>query len=80
MEAEIKLQNIRNFGDGKGGFSSPRSGIFSSSPEKEPVPIVQVAGWNSGPVWKDAFQSPNRPGLSELLCRPHIIIYNAKYM
>jgi hypothetical protein len=32
-----------------GGWSSPRPGRFT--PGKDPVPIVQEAGWAPGPVW-----------------------------
>jgi len=38
-------------GDGKGFLSAPRPGRFT--PDKSPVPIVQEAGWASGPVWMD---------------------------
>ena len=43
---------------------------------KDPVPIVQEAGWTPGPVWTGAenlaptgIRSPNRPASSELLYR-----------
>ena len=32
-----------------GGWSTPRCGRFT--PGKDPVPIVQEAGWAPGPVW-----------------------------
>jgi hypothetical protein len=32
-----------------GGWSAPRRGRFT--PGKDMVPIVQEAGWASGPVW-----------------------------
>jgi hypothetical protein len=35
-----------------GGWSTSRSGRFI--PLKDPVPIVQEAGWASGPVWMGA--------------------------
>ena len=45
-------------------------------PEREPVRIVQKAGWASGPVLKSAenlastgFRSPDRPVCSQPLCR-----------
>jgi hypothetical protein len=31
------------------GWSAPRPGRFT--PRKDPVPIVQEAGWAPGPVW-----------------------------
>ena len=34
-----------------GGWSKPRPGRFT--PGKDPVPIVQYAGWVPGPVWTD---------------------------
>jgi hypothetical protein len=45
-------------------------------PGKDPVPIVQEAGWAPGPVWIDAenlgptgFRSPDLPARSESLYR-----------
>jgi len=35
-----------------GGWSRPRPGRFV--PGKDPVPIVQEAGWVSEPVWRGA--------------------------
>jgi len=35
-----------------GWVTTPRSGRFT--PGKEPVPLVQEAGWAPGPVWTDA--------------------------
>ena len=55
-----------------GGWSTPRPGRFT--PGKDPVPIVQEAGWAPGPVWKDGenhtptgTRSPDRPAHSESL-------------
>ena len=36
----------------RGGRSTPRPGRFT--PRKDPVPIVQEAGWAPGPVWTGA--------------------------
>jgi hypothetical protein len=36
----------------RGGWSTPMPGYFT--PGKDPVPIVQGAGWVPGPVWKGA--------------------------
>ena len=56
------------------GWSTPRPSRFT--PEKDPVPIVQGAGWAPGPVWTGAenltptvIRSPNRPARSESLYR-----------
>jgi hypothetical protein len=59
-----------------------REGMISSTPRpqftpgKDPVPIVQKAGWAPGPVWTDAenlaaigIRSPNRPARSQSLHR-----------
>ena len=35
-----------------GGWSAPRPGRFTL--RKDPVPIVQEAGWAPGPVWRGA--------------------------
>jgi len=47
-----------------------------STPGKDPVPIVQEAGWAPGPVWTDTenlaptrIRSPDRPARSQSLYR-----------
>ena len=57
-----------------GGWSTPRPGRFT--PGKDPVPIVQDAGWAVGAVWTSAeifaptgIRSPDRPARSESLYR-----------
>ena len=57
-----------------GGWSTPRPGRFT--PGKDPVRIVQEAGWAPGPVWTGeenlvhtGIRSPDCPGGSELLYR-----------
>jgi len=52
---------------------TPRAHV---TPEKDPVPIVQEAGWALGSVWTGAenlastgIQSPDRPARSQSLCR-----------
>ena len=57
-----------------GEWSTPLTGRFT--PEKDPVPIVQEAGWAPGPVWTGAenlaytgIRSPDRPTRSESLYR-----------
>ena len=59
---------------GGGGWSTPHPGRFT--PGKDPVPIVQEAGWASGPVWTGVenlgptgIWSPDRPARSESLYR-----------
>ena len=54
------------------GWSTPRIGLFI--PGKDPVPIVQGAGWTPGPVWTGAenlastgIRSPDRPARSEAI-------------
>jgi hypothetical protein len=59
------------------GWSTPRPGRFI--PGKDPVPIVQEAGWTPGSVWTGAenlappprtgLRSPERPARSESLYR-----------
>jgi len=46
------------------------------TPGKEPVPIVQEAGWSPGPIWTDTenlartgIRSPDRPARSQSLYR-----------
>ena len=57
-----------------GGWSTSRPGSFT--PEKDPVPIVQGAGWAPEPVWNGSenlaptgIRSPDRPARSESLYR-----------
>ena len=54
-----------------GGWSTPRPGRFT--PGKDPVFIVQEAGWASGPVWTGVenlahtgIRSPDRPARSQM--------------
>ena len=56
---------------GVGGYATPQPLYYR---EKDPVPIVQEAGWILGPVWKGAenlaltgIRSPGRPTSSESL-------------
>ena len=57
-----------------GGWSTPRPGRFNR--RKDPVPIVQEAGWAPGPVWTGAenlastgIRPTDRPARSESLYR-----------
>ena len=57
-----------------GGWSTPRPGHFT--PGKDPVPIVEDAGWASELVWTGAenfahnrFRTSDRPACSESLYR-----------
>jgi hypothetical protein len=54
------------------------------TPRKDPVPIVQEAGWDPGPVWTGAenlvsieIRSPDRPARSQPLYR---LSYRAHYL
>jgi hypothetical protein len=47
---------ILNLGARRGGWSAPRPGRFT--PGKDPVPIVQEAGWAPGPLWTCVKISP----------------------
>ena len=60
-----------------GGWSTSRPGRFNSG--KDPVPIVQEAGWIPGPIWTGAgnlaptgIRSPDRPARRESLYRHRI--------
>ena len=59
---------------GEGGWSTSRPGRLY--PGKDPVPLVQEAGWASEPVWVGAenldptgIRSPGLPARSESLYR-----------
>jgi hypothetical protein len=51
-----------DLGARRGGWSAPRSGRFTLG--KDPVPIVQEAGWAPGPVWTCAKKlAPHRDSI-----------------
>ena len=53
----------------RSGWSAPRLGALL--PGKDPVLIVQEAGWAAGPVWTGAENlAPDRPARRESLYRP----------
>ena len=62
-----------------GGWSTPRPSRFT--PRKDPVPIVQEAGWAPGPVWMGAithFSSYNtlespQPCFVPICCTPFLL-------
>jgi hypothetical protein len=71
-----------DLGARRGGWSAPRPGRFT--PGKDPVPIVQEAGWAPGPVWTGAkylsptgIRSPDRPARSQSLYRG--VVWFGKY-
>jgi len=41
----------------------------ASTPGKDPVPIVQEAGWAPGSVWTGGKSRPHRPARSQSLYR-----------
>jgi hypothetical protein len=58
------------------GVGGQRHAPAVFTPGKDPVPIVQKAGWAPGPVWTGAenlaptgIRSPDRPARSESLYR-----------
>jgi hypothetical protein len=72
---------IRDLGTRRGGWSAPRPGHFT--PGKDPVPIVQEAGWTPGPVWTCAknfapigIRSPDRPARNQ---SPYRLSYRALF-
>jgi hypothetical protein len=85
---EVQLYSYLTWALEVGERSAPRLGRFT--PGKNPVPIVQEAGWAPGPVWTCAknlaptgIRSPNRPALSQSLYRlsypgPRLKIYNGR--
>ena len=52
-----------------GGWSAPRPARFT--PGKDPVPIVQEAGWAPGPVWTGAENLASTPGFDPRTFQPH---------
>jgi hypothetical protein len=79
---EVKLFSFSTSALEEGGWSEPCPGHFN--PGKDPVPIVQDAGWAPGPVWTCAknlaptgIRPPDRPTRSQSLYRlsypgPHV--------
>jgi hypothetical protein len=71
------------------GLLAPRPSRFTPQ-ERDPVPIVQEAGWAPGPVWTAAenlaptgIRSQDRPARSESLCRlhyPNACIFGAEFL
>jgi hypothetical protein len=73
-EVELELYSFSTAALGGGGWSAPRPGRIT--PGKDPVPIVQEAGWTPGPIWTCAknlaptgIRSLDRPPRSQLLYR-----------
>ena len=59
-----------------GWVVTPHPGRFT--PMKDPVPILQEAGWAPGPVWTGAENfAPDRPVRSESL---HRLSYRGPYL
>ena len=71
----------------RGGWSASRPGRFT--PGKDPVPIVQVAGWAPGPVWTGAENLAPPPGFDPrtvasrytdwAIAAPYIYIYILRF-
>ena len=52
------------------------------TPGKDPVPIVQEAGWTPGPVWTGGKSRPNRDSIPDSPARsksPYRLSYPAHY-
>jgi hypothetical protein len=43
-------------------------------PKKEPVPVLQEAGWAPGPVWTGGKSHPHRDSIPELPARSSVAI------
>jgi len=57
-----------------GGWSEPGPGSFT--PENDPVPVVQEAGWAPGPVWIGAENLAPPPGFDPRTVQPVASHYN----
>ena len=44
------------------------------TPEKDPVPILQEAGWALGPVWTGGKSHPHRDSIPDRLARSSVAI------
>jgi hypothetical protein len=71
---EVELYSFSTSALERGGWSAPRPGRLT--PGKDPVPLVQEAGWAPGPVWTCAknlapteIRFPDPPARSQSLYR-----------
>ena len=69
------------------GWGSQPHSPAASIPGKDPVPIVQEAGWAPGPVWTGAenlapteFRSLDRPARSQSLYRQSYTAHMLRYL
>jgi len=67
-EREYRYSSTLSLISALGGVGSQRHALAIIPPGKDPVPIVQEAGWAPGPVWtgaenlaSTAIRSPDRP-------------------
>ena len=61
---QLYIYSFFNFGVSWGGWSTPRPGRFTLG--KDPVPIVQEAGWALGTVWTGTENlAPHRDWITE---------------
>jgi hypothetical protein len=70
--AEVELYSFSTSALEGSGWSAPRPGRFT--PEKDPVPIVQVAVWAPGPVWTYA-KNLAPPGFDPRTIQPVVSRY-----
>ena len=71
MSRGIALLFSGTFGSGSGWDVQPHASA-ASTPGKDPVPIVQEAGWAPGPVWTGRKSCPHR---DSILDRPALSRY-----
>ena len=53
-DGEYRYSSILSLTSAPGGVGGQRHAPCALPPGKDPVPIVQEAGWAPGPVWTDA--------------------------
>ena len=56
------------------GASGQCNALADLPPVKDPVPIVQEAGWASGPVWKGGNSRPHRDSTPDRPARSSVAI------
>jgi hypothetical protein len=64
----IALLFSRTFGTRTGWAGQPRAPA-TSTPGKDPVPILQKAGWAPGPVWTGGKSRPHQDSIPDRLAR-----------
>jgi len=70
MHITFFFRKVTNRGGG-GGVSPKPQALTASIPGKDPVPILQEAGWATGPVWTGGKSRPHRDSMPDRPAHSH---------